>query len=238
LLALTVVLADNQEAVAKQLAELGAAFPLVHPSNSQFQPQFLKFSTELADTKTYLDMSSCAAAMVDGKGWPRVVSEVFCPELKCRKAGIADAKQVFEWRYDGESEKYYNNNTVPSFEDHANWFYKALDDPNIELLIFELHRTPVCHIRLDRLNGEPFAAELSIYVDKKWRGLGVGRHVLSQIGEVAQNLNISCIEATVHQENIVSVRAFKSTGFAATRSNGGFLKFTKSIDVGINSVFA
>ncbi len=56
-------------------------------------------------------------------------------------------------------------------------------------------------------------AEVSVYVDKGARGMGIGRHILSQLVECSESQGIWTLTAGLFQENTAGLKLHLNVGF-------------------------
>ena len=147
--------------------------------------------------------------------------------LIIRKVTEKDSKVLFSWRNDESVRKYSRSNRLITFDEHTEWFKKYLNSMSDShlILIFEKNGFIVGMTRFDRISES--ASELSIILDPQFRGLGIGKLILQTTLEFAtKNKMYDQLIATLHTENIASIRAFKSLGFIQIDQNGMFVTYS------------
>jgi len=207
-----VVLAENQQPVAYSLNNIGCAINLgwhwgLSPS------RISKYLMELMqDHKYRAEMSQCGQKMVDGRGVLRVLSCAGFKVINLRHACEKDCKLLWEWANDASVRSFSFNSAPIPWEEHVKWFNKKLYDPNCFIFIAEsVNDAPIGQVRFD-INGEQ--AEISLSVDKRWRGLGYGA-LLIKCGaeEMFRSTTIKSIHAFIKPDNIGSIRSFEKARF-------------------------
>ncbi len=78
------------------------------------------------------------------------------------------------------------------------------------------------------------SVEVSVYVDERARGRGIGRRLLEELVDAARRLGHHALLARISADNEVSVRLHESLGFAlvGTLKEVGF-KFGRMLDVAV-----
>ena len=94
-----------------------------------------------------------------------------------------------------------------------------LADPTVTTLLVEVENELVGYAQL-RLNKIPMAVNLDIsaelwriYIDKSSHGLGVGRQLLSKVGEIASEMSYENIWLGVWEQNLKAIAFYKKLGF-------------------------
>src|SRR5688572_21050574 len=77
-----------------------------------------------------------------------------------------------------------------------------------------------------------YSVEHSVYVDARFRGRGIGKHVLQEVIAAAQKQNYHILVGVIDATNFVSIRLHERLGFVhcGTIRQGGF-KFSRWLDV-------
>ena len=82
--------------------------------------------------------------------------------------------------------------------------------------------------RLDILVGSEKKFEISILVDPKQSGIGLGTQILEMTCDAVVNSNHDfSILAKVHKENLISQKLFTRAGFKSILTEDEFLRFEK-----------
>lgn len=211
-----VVVADNQERVARGLVGAGAATAV--------------------DARDALDGAQVGAAidaaprdgrgpaLVDGYGAHRLAEALLTggppPDvLRYRPATLADALVLRGWRND-EEVRSVSGSTAPVTEaGHGAWLARVLAAPDRELLVAERDGEPVGTLRFDREGG---TAEISISVAGGRRGGGLGTRMLREATrlQLAAHPSLRRVTARIHAGNARSLAAFERAGYRReTRSD-------------------
>lgn len=160
-------------------------------------------------------MSSAAARLCDGLGALRVVAAVTqrVPSrlVTLRTADQEDCRTV--WRINNDAEVRRNSlspEDIP-FDDHAAWFSRILLDPQRWLAVVDVDSEPAGTIRLDARSGDPV---VSIALDGRWRGRGVGvAAIRSAVAEGTKRFGERPVRAVIQTGNGSSRAAFEKAGF-------------------------
>ncbi|MEL6679530.1 MAG: UDP-2,4-diacetamido-2,4,6-trideoxy-beta-L-altropyranose hydrolase, partial [Pseudomonadota bacterium] len=219
---LLLVLADNQEDVARRLSLTGAATP--------FRPDAL---TDLVGELDALsrrpdrvqEMSKAASVICDGLGvghvadWLEASSDAEPPtSLRARRADPDDRADVWIWRSDTQTLAHSLSAEQVPWEDHCRWWANALSDADRTLLMIGDADREIGHVRLDRLKDG--ALRVSVTLSPAYRGKGLGAQVL-RTGLATLPTGAVAV-AEIHRDNGASRRIFERCGFRRTGSDGPF----------------
>ena len=133
--------------------------------------------------------------------------------MKVRPATMADALDVLAWRNDPLTRAMSRNQAEVAEAEHLAWFGRALENPNLLLLIGEADGEKAGMVRLD------FRAEteVSINVNPALRGRGYGQALLQAgVREAAGS-----VVAEIRDENVASRRLFERAGFRRVATANG-----------------
>lgn len=149
------------------------------------------------------------------------------PPLTLRRAGHADSEMLLDWRNEPANREASVSQEPVSPEEHRVWLDAVLADPDRHLLIAEADGEPVGQVRFDRKN-QGSAYEISVSLDRRRRGYGLGRRLIATACEWAwYSIDAGRIEAWVRRDNRPSRRAFDEAGFARGQgSRTGFVNLT------------
>lgn len=119
---------------------------------------------------------------------------------------------VFDWRNAPETRQNSFDPSPLNKPDHMKWFEQSLTNLNRCILIAELNKQPIGVLRYDFIESQ---AEISIYLDPKWVGKGLGTRILSVGTEWIKKhfTHIQTLQAKVIASNVASARAFEKAGF-------------------------
>lgn len=132
--------------------------------------------------------------------------------IEFRKICMDDCAKTYEWRNAPSTRRYFRSSKPLTFDEHCRWTNSVIDDENRILLMAEDDGIPVGVVRFD---SEGESAEISIYLDPEQVGQGYGKQIIAAASEWARNniRKIKRLEAEIFDDNIASVKSFKSTGF-------------------------
>jgi RimJ/RimL family protein N-acetyltransferase len=134
-----------------------------------------------------------------------------------RRATLADAALLWEWRNDPVARSNSFNTDVIPWEEHEKWFTQrvAADDTRIYLL--EQNGTSMAQIRYERREGVAHIGGIS--VPAAHRGKGYGRQILKEtLSQACADLSVETVIAIVKKVNHASLRTFLSVGFVHEES--------------------
>lgn len=230
-----VCVAENQRLGYRAVIEAGIALPLGEPPHRDLSELLGDVDRLLSDPEGMTALAEHGRSIVDGLGAWRVVSawsesseiDLNPPVLTARPANDADARLLFDWRNDPTTRAVSRSTDRLSWGAHVAWLSQVLVDPARQLLVVEDTTGPVGTVRWDHLSGIDW--EVSITVAPTHRGQGLGRAVL-RAGEnlVSSSLPRRLI-ATVHVENLTSLRLFKNAGYLPHKpaDTSGFMQFAR-----------
>nr|WP_312385853.1 UDP-2,4-diacetamido-2,4,6-trideoxy-beta-L-altropyranose hydrolase [Moraxella sp. CTOTU47579] len=132
-----IVLADNQQVIAKALADKNVV--KVVTDMATLDEQLPRLLSELTDN--YKKFSHQPAKLVDGQGAKRVAhwiefSQKF-QHCQVRQATQADSQMIWQWRNHIDVRQWMFGQDEIALADHDKWYRKQLDHANVHLLIFE-----------------------------------------------------------------------------------------------------
>lgn len=84
------------------------------------------------------------------------------------------------------------------------------------ILVHEIDHNVVAWVSFESFYGRPAydnTAEISIYVDQRYRGKGLGRRLLLEAIDMAAYLKIKTLLGYIFSHNIPSLKLFRSFGF-------------------------
>lgn len=153
-----------------------------------------------------------SAELVDGGGVRRVVARVMGPSLVLRPARADELRQVYLWRNDPETRKWFFDPGPIDFEVHSRWYRTVVESKSSDLLIAEREGQAVGVIRFDH-DGED--SRVSVYLVPGLHSRGLGTDLIrAGVSWVEKNRpGILRLRAEVLTGNQASVRAFSAAGF-------------------------
>jgi UDP-2,4-diacetamido-2,4,6-trideoxy-beta-L-altropyranose hydrolase len=220
-----VTLSDDQRGVARSLIAAGATIDAGNfdeDINSRLSSLTKKL---LADPAALNQLASAAAALVDGRGVQRILAELAGnvplrngSVVRLRLAEKSDEDWLFRLQQEPQTRRYARNPSVPTAQEHRDWFFKMLPNANVFLLVTEVDGKPAGLVRLDPMHHDMADAfEISIAVDPKLHGRGIGMAALLLVRRLQVG---TVLEAEILPGNLASQRLFSAAGFhkvAATR---------------------
>jgi UDP-2,4-diacetamido-2,4,6-trideoxy-beta-L-altropyranose hydrolase len=212
-----IMTADNQRSIAEAFAGSGAADVL--REDVLEQPATLaRAITMMADAPDRRRaMSNAVAAIADGRGSSRLLLAL-AGELVLRKGGRVrlrsaergDENWLLELQQQPATRRYARNPSIPSTAEHQAWFAATLGNHDRLLTIVEVDGARAGMVRLDRIPGGYSAFEISIAVDERRHGEGIGSSALRL---VARMMPGAVITAVVSPDNQASSALFASAGY-------------------------
>jgi UDP-2,4-diacetamido-2,4,6-trideoxy-beta-L-altropyranose hydrolase len=209
---ITIKVAENQKRLIEDAATQGLIYcPEINQGD--FERSLAIHITALMENPSMRQLiASRGQSAIDGFGVTRVIDEL-CPQIELRRATVNDINIVYNWRNHPNIRSVSANSEVISFEDHSEWFKKAITTPNRHVLIAQKDDgNLVGMIRFDEYGSE---AEISIYTAPDLTSQGIGSKIL-RAGErwVFENRKIiTGFRAKVLGENKASHRLFQKLGY-------------------------
>ena len=132
--------------------------------------------------------------------------------LKLRQVSAEDCRMLWECNNELEVRAVSFSPEAISYERHVAWFESKLHDPGCYFYIAEdTNHEPVGQVRYQREGTE---AEISISLDRKFRGKGYGSSLIRLASqEFFQVSDVKVIHAYIKEGNEAATRAFKKAGF-------------------------
>lgn len=166
----------------------------------------------LKDKDIRNDKKLLGTQTIDGKGSLRIVksilNEYYRKHAFFREIKEEDCLKIFEIANDEDVRKSSFNSEKIKLEDHEIWFKNILLDDSIKFYVLEYNNDIIGQLRFDF--DEEFPV-ISISLNKKYRGLGLSKELLSKGMDFLQNYEK--IVAYIKQDNFKSISFFKSMGF-------------------------
>ena len=170
----------------------------------------LDIINHLQDKEFRFDKRLLGIQAVDGKGSLNIVRNILKEFYKnnsvFRSIQKEDCLKIFEIANDDEVRKSsFSSEKIP-LEDHKKWFDNILNDDSVKFYVLEYENDLIGQLRLDFDEKYPV---ISISLNKKYRGLGLSKILLSKGLELIDGKVIAYIK----KENTRSISFFKSMGF-------------------------
>lgn len=127
--------------------------------------------------------------------------------INLRPATANDAVNLLKWKNEEDTRKNsIVSDKVITMENHLGWLHNTLANPMIDFWIIEDDGVPVGDVRLNHsASGE---AEISIRMDKAYRGKGTATAVIGMVEPVGVRF-----VAKIRAHNLASMRVFISNGY-------------------------
>lgn len=170
----------------------------------------------LMDKEIRIKRCKIGRKFVDGKGALRIakicLNEYYAENTKLRAAEARDVKNVYRLSSDDEVRKNSFNTDKIEFAHHKKWFKDKLEDPDTMFLVAQSPTDFIGQVRFDLEENE---ATISISINSKFRGLGLGSIIIEKsIEHIKENLtHIEIIKAYIKESNEKSINLFKKMNF-------------------------
>ena len=203
---------DNQKNNIKNWREIGFIEYAGCWNNKNLSDNILEKIEYLKDKEIRKDKNSIGTQAIDGKGSLRIVKSILSEYYKrysvFREIKQEDCLKIFEIANDDDVRQSSFNSEKIKLEDHKNWFKNILKEDSTKFYVLEYKEDIIGQLRFDF--DEEFPV-ISISLNKKYRGLGLSKYLLSKGMEYLNNYDK--IVAYIKQDNIKSISFFKSMGF-------------------------
>ncbi|MFC4687134.1 GNAT family N-acetyltransferase [Epilithonimonas pallida] len=103
-----------------------------------------------------------------------------------------------------------------SIDSKINWFHQHNSEFRPLWIVLDSDKNMVGWVSFQDFYGRPAyqkTAEISIYIDEKYRGKGLGRLILEYAIEKSQDLGIENLLAFIFSHNLPSLNLFEKFGF-------------------------
>lgn len=152
--------------------------------------------------------------------------------LTRRPVSRSDWSLVRDWRNAPSVFLYMKANRILSLDEHMDWFDKRMPNrDSYPLLGYYVHEELLATTRIDPYENN--SHEISIIVNPKYRKMGIALFCLEDTLNyitLTSKVRIKNIFATIHPENMASLRLFMKAGFTWTRfCNTGFCIYVKEL---------
>ncbi len=212
---ISVVLADNQNGIAAQLAKQGAHINLGHID--QIDEACLRIALkQIQIPAQYRKMAHNAFNCCDGLGVKRLVKRLVSQEITLAKASPDDMQTLFNWQSNPEVRRYARQSKPVTLAEHQAWFSHSLTLDTRYLYVVYRQDTPVGMLRLDQLSpavefdNHIVHYEVSILVAPELQGQGIAQKALLAIPE---QFNLQGVYAFVDKRNKASQALFSQANF-------------------------
>lgn len=136
------------------------------------------------------------------------------PRIELVPATEKDGRLIWAWRNDPAARRNSLNPGKISLGHSLRWLKGKLSDDRCLILVARSAGKPVGQLRLDLVR--PGTAQVSISVDPKSRGRGIGTLMLRAVPDRLSGRRLTRCLAVVKPDNVASVVAFVKAGFRFT----------------------
>lgn len=208
MLNMTLIVAQNQRQVGRNMDALGAAVCL--GDIQDFDADLLvRQLTQMIESSAFRKkLQEKARGLVDGKGAVRVVKHTIdlISSITLRKVKKSDLDILYHWQYEKGARRFFRVPTPPTKAEHQAWFDNMLSCNDAEMFIIEWCDMPAGYVRL---NNKGEKKEISVLVVQNFQGFGFAKASLLKILKVKKQT----YSAVIHPENKASIGLFTSLGF-------------------------
>ena len=138
------------------------------------------------------------------------------PSARLRPATPEDCEDIWRWRNDEGTRRASLDPSFIDLDAHRRWFLASLasDTRKIYVVVGEGRASGV--VRLDLAGRD---ATVSIFLDPKCQGRGLGPEALRAAGDLARReLGVRRLIAAIKSDNRASLSAFAKAGYVSSRS--------------------
>ena len=130
--------------------------------------------------------------------------------FSCKRANEKDINIFFKWANDRKVRKSAFKSNKISWSTHKNWYQKKIKSKKTLLLIIKKNRVAIGQVRFEK---EKKFIIINYSLDRKFRGLGLGKKILSVSIKKIKKTKKNILMGRVKKNNIRSAKVFKSLGF-------------------------
>ncbi len=208
---IAVIIADNQIDNVASLQERGITLS-IDGRKGLICGQLLEALVSMLSQADRAKMKQKELEMVDGYGADRVLMHLREARIWLRRAVLDDERRTLDWSNDqvARANSFHPEKIRP--EVHAINFRKWLSSKETMLLVAnDAEDNPIGQVRFDFAEDE---ASISISLDKRFRGRGLGSEMIRYSCKMATGTRkVDKVNALVKIGNDASVRAFEKAGF-------------------------
>lgn len=156
-------------------------------------------------------MGSAVSAQIPGRAPAGERDRPVCQTVALRPATAEDCRAVWLWRNDDETRRASFDSSFIEYERHQRWFLDSLARPERKIYIVLEGGEPSGVVRLDVTARQ---GTVSIFLDRRRQGQGIGPRALDAVAELAgRDLHLNRLRALIKPDNDASLAAFKRAGF-------------------------
>ena len=157
--------------------------------------------------------------------------------VNIRIAEFSDLEKIFKWRNIDMIVTLSSSQKTVTHREHSQWFKKAINNPNIKILIIENNGLPVGQIRFEKKNKDN-ACDVSIYLIPGEQSKGIGSiAIVKGIAFIKKQWKkIESINANIRKENKKSKLFFERNFFVKTDHSDQQINYSFSISDNIDNL--
>ncbi len=144
--------------------------------------------------------------------------------LEVRPVTAADGDVLLAWRNDAADVRFFGTPEPVTEEAHRAWLADRVAEHPPTVWIAEADGQPAGSARVDGDSGT-----VSVVVDPRFRGQGVGRRLLAHLDTAAGDLALVTLIARVHRDNEPSLRLFGAAGYSIIGEEDPFVVLAKTL---------
>ncbi len=141
-------------------------------------------------------------------------------DLSLRQASTLDLQNLFDLRNHSQVREQSHDSDIISFEEHQDWFRKALENNSKQILIAQKKSDFIGMVRLDFIDG---AYLMSWAVHPEFQGCGFGKEMVSIVSKTVDNT----LRAEIKQDNFSSIKIAEYIGMKLINKIEGILFYQK-----------
>ena len=211
------IVADNQIELACWCEENRVALS-AREIDETCEARLQKAWATLSCSDVRLQFSTKAMAAIDGQGAARIVQQLWPQSLGLRRATLADAQILWEWRNNAQTRAMSLQSEPLEWEPHWNWLRSSVENSQHAIWIVTRDLENVAVVRFHRqiTAGKECASEatISVTLAPEFRGQGLSKTVIKTGCRAIFGLwPIQKIRAQIKTQNVASLRAFEACGF-------------------------
>lgn len=151
-------------------------------------------------------------------------------DVSIKSATEEHSKAIWEWRNDATTRAMSLNQDFVSWDNHQSWYGRVLINNNRHLYVGYTDGVLFGMVRFDKSENQDHTYDISINLDPKQRGKGLGKLLLPKAIEHfwKQVADASLILAEIKKENVASKKAFENAGFEEQRASATLCEFSLS----------
>ncbi len=130
--------------------------------------------------------------------------------MKFRRVIKEDLQLTYSWANDPSVRQNSYNSEKISLDEHKNWLFDKINDPDTLFLIGEENNESIGQLRFERFDNH---AIIGITVAPSQRGKGYGAKILKEGLKEYSKLWKVPVHAFIKKDNIASIKAFEKAGF-------------------------